>query len=38
MDLNKYYKKAHSGDKVDNTEILQYIKSFKKVGLWGGVI
>ncbi len=36
MDLNKYYKKAHSGDKVDNTEILQYIKSFKKVVLWGG--
>lgn len=35
MNLNDYYNKAHSGDNVDNTEILEYIKSFKKVILWG---
>ena len=36
MNLEKYYKQAHSGDKVDNTELLAYIKSFKRVVLWGG--
>lgn len=33
--LENYYKQAHSGDKIDNTEVLKYIKSFKKVVLWG---
>lgn len=34
--VEEYYKKAHSGDKVDNIEILAYIKSFKQVVIWGG--
>ena len=33
--LDEYYEQAHSGDKVDNTEMLGFIKSFKKVVLWG---
>lgn len=36
FDLQKYYEQAHSGDKVDNTEIVAYIKSFEHVILWGG--
>lgn len=36
FDLDKYYLKAHSGDVVDNTELLSYIKSFEQVVLWGG--
>ncbi len=31
-----YYIKAHSGDKVDNTEMVKYIRSFKRVVIWGG--
>lgn len=31
----EYYKKAHSGDKIDNSEVLDYIKTFKKVVIWG---
>jgi len=35
MNLEKYYEMAHSGNKVDNTEVISYMKSFKKVILWG---
>lgn len=35
MNINDYYQEAHSGDIVDNTEILKYIKSFKRIILWG---
>jgi len=35
FDLEKYYKLAHSGEKVDNSEFLAYIKSFENVVLWG---
>jgi len=34
MNLEKYYEMAHSGNKVDNTEVISYMKSFKKVILW----
>lgn len=34
--IEEYYKEAHSGEKVDNTELLNYIKSFPHVVLWGG--
>ena len=36
FDLGKYYKEAHSGEKVNNDGILEYIKSFEHVILWGG--
>lgn len=36
FDLNKYYAEAHSGNVVDNTELLEYVKSFDQVILWGG--
>lgn len=36
FDLNRYYMEAHSGDVVDNTELLNYVKSFEQVVLWGG--
>lgn len=35
FNLEEYYQKAFSGEKVDNTEFLEYIKSFKYVILWG---
>ena len=35
MDLQKYYEQAHSGDRVDNTELISWIKGFDKVVLWG---
>lgn len=35
FDLETYYQSAFSGEFVDNTGILQYIKSFKHVILWG---
>lgn len=35
MNLEEYYIKAHSGEKVDNTELLEYINSYKSVVLWG---
>ena len=31
----EYYEMAHSGKIIDNTEILEYIKSFNKIILWG---
>ncbi|NBJ02672.1 radical SAM protein [Lachnospiraceae bacterium] len=36
FDVNQYYKQAHSGERVDNTELLNYIKSFSQIVLWGG--
>ena len=36
FNMNDYYEQAHSGKIVDNTEILNYIKGFNKVILWGG--
>lgn len=33
--LDLYYQQAHSGDKVNNNDILNYIRSFKRVYLWG---
>lgn len=35
MNINEYYQDAHSGDIVDNTQMLEYIRSFKNVILWG---
>lgn len=35
FNINEYYKKAHSGDRIDNTDVLNYIRSFKKVYIWG---
>ena len=34
--IEQYYEQAHSGERVDNTEVLNYIKSFAHVVLWGG--
>lgn len=34
MDIKQYYKKVNSGDKVDNSELLTYIKSFPHIILW----
>lgn len=36
FNINEYYNLAFSGKIVDNIEVLDYIKSFKKVILWGG--
>ena len=36
IDLEEYYAEAHSGNKVDNTEILDYIRSFENIIIWGG--
>lgn len=33
--IEKYYEQANSGDKVDNTQVINYIKSFEHVVLWG---
>lgn len=35
FDLEEYYQSAFSGEKVDNTECIRYIKNFKNVILWG---
>ena len=35
FNLQQYYNKAFSGEFIDNTEMLQYLQSFKKVILWG---
>lgn len=36
FDMEEYYKKAHSGNKIDNAEVIRYIKGFKHVVIWGG--
>lgn len=36
FNLQQYYDQAHSGERVDNTEVLAYIRSFKQVVVWGG--
>lgn len=39
FDIEKYYELAHSGEKLteqENSELLEYIKSYKHVVLWGG--
>lgn len=33
--LEEYYQRAHSGNRVDNSDMLDYIKSFQKVIVWG---
>ena len=33
--LRDYYLKAHLGQKVDNTDMLDYIRSYEKIVLWG---
>lgn len=35
FNINEYYKRAHSGDRIDNADVLDYIKSFRKVYIWG---
>lgn len=35
FELDKYYKEAHAGEYVDNTKILEYIKSFEHIVIWG---
>lgn len=35
FNLDNYYAEAHSGDKIDNSEMLEYVKSFEKIVLWG---
>ncbi|WP_271811978.1 radical SAM protein [Clostridium beijerinckii] len=34
--LENFYKEAHSGERVDDKEMINYIKSFKHVIIWGG--
>ena len=36
FNVEAYYTEAHSGEVIDNSEILEYIRSFKNVVLWGG--
>ena len=36
FNIEAYYAQAHSGENVDNTKMLEYVRSFKKVVLWGG--
>lgn len=36
FNIEEYYAKAKSGNKVDNTELIEYIKGFKQVVCWGG--
>lgn len=36
FNVEAYYEEAHSGEKVDNTGLLDYIRSYKNVVLWGG--
>lgn len=36
FNLQKYYDQAHSGEYVDNTEVLEYIRSFQQIVIWGG--
>lgn len=35
FNFEEYYKEAHSGNKVDNSKVLEYVKTFEKVILWG---
>lgn len=37
FDIGQYYTQAHSGEPVENTELLNYIKSFPQIVLWRGV-
>ncbi len=36
FNIENYYSEAHSGEKVDNTQMLEYVRSFENVVLWGG--
>lgn len=36
FDLEAYYNYVCTGEPVDNTEMVEYVKSFKAVVLWGG--
>ena len=31
FNFEEYYKEAHSGNKVDNSKVLEYVKTFEKV-------
>lgn len=35
FDVEAFYLKSHSGEEIDENDLLQYIKSFNKVVLWG---
>ena len=36
FNIEAYYAETHSGEKVDNTKMLEFVRSFKKVVIWGG--
>lgn len=36
MNLDKFYEDAFSGEFIDTSEVIKYIKSFKHIVLWGG--
>lgn len=36
FNIEEYYLAAHSGEKVDNSSMLEYVQSFEKIVLWGG--
>ena len=35
MDIEKYYSAVQSGNRVDNREVIEYIKSFPNIVVWG---
>ncbi len=36
MDLKKFYEQCESGEKICENEVINYIKSYKTIILWGG--
>lgn len=36
FDIKQYYKQAHSGERVENSDLLNHIKKYPQVILWGG--
>lgn len=35
FDINKFYKQAENGEKIDEAELFAYLKSFKNLVIWG---
>jgi organic radical activating enzyme len=35
FDLNNYYSSARSGNRIDNSEVIAFIKSYEHIVLWG---
>ena len=35
FDVQEYYKRAHEGANIDSCDVLEYVRSFKRIVIWG---